>query len=131
MTEPRWLSIEEVLWIHELQIRGFGGPKDVRDIGLLEAALMRVRNRFFYRELTSVSEVAVAYAAAINANHPFIDGNKRVSFHCLLVFLRLHGFALSAEPAEATDMMLGLAAGQLAEAEITAWVKAHLVKTGV
>lgn len=91
---------------------------------------MRVRHRFFYGELTTIPELAVGYATAVSANHPFVDGNKRVSFHCLLVFLRLHGFALTAEPEEATEMMLSLAAKKLDEAELLNWVLKCMVIVG-
>lgn len=126
MTEPQWLTIDQVLWLHELQIREFGGSLGIRDFGLLESALSRVRQRFHYGELLSIPELAVAYAVAINANHPFLDGNKRVGFHCLLVFLPLHGLALDADPSDATTAMLNLAAGRLSERELQAWTQARI-----
>jgi len=126
VTEPLWLSVDQVLWLHALQIREFGGLPGVRDLGLLESALSRVRHRHHYAELTTVPELAVAYACAINSNHPFLDGNKRVSFHSLLVFLRMNGFMLNAEPSEATEMMLDLAAGRLKEVEVHAWIRTRL-----
>ena len=126
MIEPRWLSVDEVLHLHALQISEFGGTPGLRDINLLEAAVMRPRQRFHYGELKSIVELAVAYAIALSTNHPFIDGNKRVAFHSLLVFLRFHGLILDALANEAAHMMIGLAAGTVAESQLVEWVRAHV-----
>lgn len=121
--EPRWLSVEEVIRLHAMQIAEFGGSAGIRDYSLLEAAVMRPRQRYHSGELHTIVDLAVAYAAALNANHPFVDGNKRIGFHSLLVFLRLHGLRLEARASEATEVMLGLAAGQISERDVSAWVQ--------
>jgi death-on-curing protein len=118
--------VEEVRRLHGLQIDEFGGTRGIRDAGLLESAVLRPRQRYHYGELTTIVDLAVAYAAALSANHPFIDGNKRAAFHALLVFLRLHGLALKATAAEATEKMLALAAGRASEAELSAWVRSRV-----
>jgi death-on-curing protein len=125
MTEPLWLTVEDVLRLHAMQIEEFGGSAGIRDPGLLESAVMRPRHRFHYGELKTIVEAAVAYAVALNGNRPFADGNKRVAFHAMLVFLRLHGLILRAPAAEATEMMLGLAASRFSEAEVRAWVRSR------
>ncbi len=67
-----------------------GGPEGVRDLGLLESALMRPKNIFVYSEQSSsLAALAAAYAKGIVANHPFVDGNKRTAFIASLTFLRL------------------------------------------
>lgn len=128
MTEPRWLAVEDVIRLHSMQIEEFGGSAGIRDYGLLEAAVMRPRHRYHYGELHTIVDLAVAYASALNANHPFLDGNKRVSFHSLLVFLRLHGLSLEASPTEATETMLALAAGRSSEREVSAWVRSRVFR---
>ena len=122
MIEPRWLSVDEVIRLHAMQLVEFGGRTGIRDDNLLGAAVARPRQRYHYGELKTLVEITTAYATALNANHPFIDGNKRVSFHAALVFLRLHGFSLQATASEATEMMLALAAGQHREADIRDWL---------
>jgi len=122
MSEPRWLSVSEVLQLHAMQIHKFGGATGVRDYGLLESALMRPRQRYQYGELRTLVEVDAAYAAALSANHAFVDGNKRVAFLALVVFLRLHGMVLKAPAEQATEMMLGLAAGTRSETDLREWV---------
>jgi death-on-curing protein len=126
MTEPRWLSVADVLYLHALQVREFGGAMELRDSGLLESAVMRPRQRRHYGELQTIAGLASAYAAALSANHPFVDGNKRVAFFALLMFLRLHGLQLKATPEDATCMMLRLAAGTASEADLRQWVAANV-----
>lgn len=125
MTEPRWLTLEEVRRLHTLQIDEFGGTPGIRDIGLLESAVLRPHQRY-YGERKTIVDLAVAYATALSGNHPFVDGNKRVAFHAMLVFLRLHGLTLKATAGEATERMLALAAGRASETELTAWVRSRV-----
>jgi death-on-curing protein len=80
MTEPRWLSVDEVLRLHDIQIRRYGGQPGVRDQGLLESAVLRARNRHHYDAVQDIVELGAAYAVAISANHPFFDGNQRTTF---------------------------------------------------
>src|SRR3712207_6162485 len=122
MIEPRWFSVEDVIRLHAIQLAAFGGRPGIRDHNLLDSAVNRPKQRFYYGELRSLVDIAVAYATALNANHPFVDGNKRVSFHALLVFLRLHGLMLTAPGTEATEIMLALAAGRASEADLRLWV---------
>jgi prophage maintenance system killer protein len=55
------------------------------------------------RRVSTIMSVSRRYASALNTNHPFLDGNKRVSFHSLLVFRRLHGLSLEAPPSETDE----------------------------
>ena len=73
-----WLSRRFILAIHDEQLAEHGGALGVRDEGLLESALARPPNRAGYGE-PDVAELAALYAIAIVRNHPFVDGNKRVS----------------------------------------------------
>jgi death-on-curing family protein len=90
MTEPRWLTLDAVIDMHAEQLAMFGGPEGIRDRGLLESALDRPRNKFAYGE-DDLAALAAAYAFGLARNHPFIDGNKRIAFHALMVFLRVNG----------------------------------------
>ena len=115
--------------LHAMQLAEFGGRAGIRDENLLGAAVARPRQRYHYGELQTIVEIAAAYATALNANHPFIDGNKRVSFHAALVFLRLHGLSLYATANEATEIILGLAAGQAREAAVRGWLNNNVRRT--
>ncbi len=125
MKEPLWLDVNIVLDIHSEQLALFGGPEGVRDLGLLESALARPRNRFAYKE-TGLAALAGAYAFGFARNHPFVDGNKGAAFAALIVFLGLNGIDFMVPPAEATAIFLALAAGELDEAALTHWTKGHL-----
>lgn len=129
MIEPRWLSVNDVVRLHAMQLAEFGGRLGIRDRNLLESAVNRPRQRFHYGELRNLVDIAVAYATALNANHPFVDGNKRVSFHALLVFLRLHGLMLSAPAPDAAEVMLAVAAGRASEADLRLWVRSNVTRT--
>ena len=122
MSEPAWLSIEDVIALHSEQLAIFGGPEGIRDQGLLESALSRPVNRWNYGE-SDLAVLAAAYAFGIAKNHPFVDGNKRAGFAALIVFLRLNGIGFSPDSAEATAAMVALAAGEIEEAGLARWIR--------
>lgn len=99
-----FLSLDEALAIHDAVIEAFGGSPGVRDLGLLESALYRPQSGY-YDELSSM---AAALFESLIKNHPFVDGNKRVAFFGTDVFLRLNGYCLEAEPAEAHATLMEL-----------------------
>jgi death-on-curing protein len=122
--EPTWVDTEVVLAIHEEQLAEHGGQAGVRDRGLLESALARPRNQHAYGE-TSLARLAASYAFGISRNHPFIDGNKRTSLVVAELFLELNGWVLSASDALCVTTFLALAAGELSEDELAAWIAAN------
>jgi len=122
MTEPRWLTVEHVKVIHERQLSRFGGPPGIRDEGALESALMRPVNRWHY-EGSELADLAASYAYGLARNHSFVDGNKRVAFMAMTVFLRLNGIAFRPEQAHATAMFVALAAGEIEEAALARWIR--------
>lgn len=125
MTEPRWLSVLHVLAIHADQINSHGGSLGLRDRGLLESALDRPRNRFHYESDTDLCELAAAYGFGIARNHPFVDGNKRVAFQAMYLFLGLNGLRIDAPEAEVVALILALASGGLDEAALASWLRDH------
>ena len=78
MKEPQWLLRETVLALQERLLAEFGGLRGLRDAGLLDSALARPRQLFAHGKPT-VFELAAAYAYGLIRNHPFLDGNKRIS----------------------------------------------------
>lgn len=96
MIEPRFLSVEDVLVIHEEQIAAFGGIDGIRDHGLLESAVMTPQASFGGDFLHAFPfEMAAAYAFHIAENQPFLDGNKRTALSAAMVFLEDHGYEFS------------------------------------
>lgn len=124
MTAPTWID-EAVVWaIHESQLAEHGGSAGVRDAGLLASALARPVNLAAYGN-PDIADCAAAYGFGISRNHPFIDGNKRTAFVCMELFLALNGLELRANDVECVLTMLAVAAGELDEAALAAWLRAH------
>jgi death-on-curing protein len=116
----RFLSLDEVLAIHERAIEEFGGASGVRDLGLLESALYRPQSGY-YEDLVTM---AAALFESLLMNHPFVDGNKRVAFFATDVFLRLNGFRLDVDANETYDWLTELFnTGRCDLAHISAWIR--------
>ena len=119
-----WIREDTVLAIHEAQIAEHGGSLGVRDAGLLTSALARTLNAEAYADpAPDIPALAALYAIGIIRNHPFVDGNKRVGFVLLELFLELNGFELRADDAECVTTIFALAAGELSDDDFTAWVR--------
>jgi death-on-curing protein len=124
MPEPTWIELDVVLAVHDEQLAEHGGQPGVRDRGLLESALARPRNQFAYGE-QSIARLAASYAFGISRNHPFLDGNKRTSLVVTELFLELNEVELAASNAECVTTFLRLAAGDLHEDDLAAWIATH------
>lgn len=123
MTEPRWISQRALQLLHLESLTEFGGAEGMRDEGLLDSAMARPRNLYAYEGETDLCRLAAAYAAGIVRNHPFVDGNKRAGLAAAGIFLMLNGLDLVADQAEAAVAVIDLAAGELTEAEFSAWLR--------
>ena len=99
----------------------------MRDDGALESALARATNRWHYGEAVDLAALAAAYGFGLARNHGYTDGNKRVGFVAMAVFLELNGCRLEAPEGEVVTTMLGVAAGRTSEEELAEWVREHLV----
>ncbi len=102
--EPRWLPRLVVEAIHVDQMREHGGFIGLRD---------------------EMASLAAVYAYGLSSNHPFRDGNKRVSFVAVVVFLGLNGMSFSAPDDEVVEKSLALAAGELEEADLAEWIRSR------
>lgn len=125
--EPAWLIYEQIVAMHSRQLRRFGGAAGLRDEGMLRSAIERPLNKWQY-ENAPLLDLAAAYAFGLAKNHAFIDGNKRIAFMAMMVFLRKNGIAFAPDPAQATAIMLALAAGQVSEQSLTRWIGDNLPK---
>jgi len=122
LQEPLWITFEQAVAIHGRQLRRFGGAPGLRDEGMLRSALERPINKWRY-EQAPIDELAAAYAFGLAKNHAFVDGNKRIAFMAMMVFLHKNGVAFSPDPAEATTIILSLAAGEVSEESLTHWIR--------
>ncbi|MCG6958242.1 MAG: type II toxin-antitoxin system death-on-curing family toxin [Gemmatimonadetes bacterium] len=126
MKEPRWVSVAHVLAIHADQIQAHGGAIGLRDRPLLESALQRPRTLLGYEPNTDLAALAAAHGFALARNHAFVDGNKRVAFQAMYLFLGLNGFHIDAPEAEVVTTIFGLASGELDEPTLAAWLRQHM-----
>lgn len=110
--------------MHERQLAEHGGGEGIRDAGLLDSALQRPLNKFAYGE-PDLSDLAAAYAYGIARNHPFVDGNKRTALVASLTFLELNGSKTTSTQAENVAVFLALAASELDEDALAAWLREH------
>ena len=126
MREPAFLALDEVLALHADQIRRYGGRAGVRDLELLKSALAAPETTYGGEYLhTDLFEMAAAYLFHIVRNYPFVDGNKRTGLIAVLVFLGLNGRRLDAEADALLDLVLGVAAGGVAKAEVAVFLQKH------
>lgn len=127
MEEPRWLLARAVDWFHERSIDRFGGSHGIRDRALIESALSRPKNRWAYGPECDVADLAASYAFGLAKNHGYVDGNKRIAFIAMIVFLYRNGLLLEAPDDGAIDLMIGVASGERSEDDIADWVRKRVV----
>lgn len=123
-SEPLFLSLSEVIEIHDYQIRNFGGTPGLRDIELLKSAIGMPKATFGGAFLhPAIYEMAAAYLFHLVGNHPFVDGNKRVGAMAALIFLDLNGIDFDAPEDDFSAMVLRVATGEMLKSEITLFLK--------
>jgi death-on-curing protein len=113
--------------IHADQIRQHGGLPGVRDENVLESALARPRQKWAYDRTSDIALLAAAYAFGFVRNHPYQDGNKRIGFLALMAFLGINGHDFESTDEDVVTTILALADGSLTEAQLTRWIRNHLV----
>jgi death-on-curing protein len=122
MQEPLWMEAADAVIAHDLELAAHGGSTGIRDAGLLESALARPQNILAYAESSpSLAALAAAYAFGISSNHPFVDGNKRTALLVSFAFLDVNGLEVTASQEDAFLTILGLAAGEISEDQLTQW----------
>lgn len=123
----RFLSVQDVLAIHDDTIRHEGGLPGLRDAGLLESAVLMPQQQFGGEYLhPGLAEMAAAYLFHICRNHAFYDGNKRVAALAALIFLRVNGVERLPNPDALEAVTLGVASGARGKAELTAWLRGEV-----
>ena len=94
----------------------------------LKSALGRPRNQWHYGAATDVATLAAAYGWGLANNHPYRDGNKRIAFLTMAIFVELNGHELEAPEEEVVQVMLAVADRRCTEGEFAEWIRAHLIK---
>ena len=115
-----YLTIDEVLMMHEILIQKFGGASGIRDRGALEASVHRPQSGYY----ADIESQAAALFESLVINHPFVDGNKRIAFATMDVFLRMNGYRLKTSSQAAYKVIITMFENrELDIAHISAWVK--------
>ena len=123
-----WITAEQVIAVHAYLISETGGTAGIRDKGGLDAAIAAPLQSFDGIDLfpTILEKIArIGYGLA--ANHAFVDGNKRIGAHVMLVFLALNGVELQHSQTELSDIILQLAAGEINAEHLLRWILSHQV----
>jgi len=123
--EPVWVPRLVLEAAHLDQLREHGGLAGLRDENALEAALNRPRQKWHYDPKADLASLAAAYCFGIGRDHPWRDGNKRIAFLAMVIFLGLNGRALKATEAEVVTIMLRVASGASTEADLAKWVRSR------
>ena len=123
----RYLSISEVLELHDRIISSSGGSCGLRDLNALESAVNQPRQTFDQKDLyPDIITKAAALCFSLVMNHPFVDGNKRVGHAAMETFLILNGYEILASVDEQESVMLSLAAGKMLRTNFLEWLNNHI-----
>ncbi len=120
------LSKRQILLIHEQLIRETGGSQGLRDEGLLESAIAAPFQSFDGEDaFPSIYQKAARLGYGLIKNHPFVDGNKRIGTHIMLVFLALNDITLAYTQEELTQIILAIAASEKKYEDLLKWLLEH------
>lgn len=124
-----YISLDEVLAIHDDMVERYGGSFGIRDLGLIQSAIARPQATFGGEDLyfTMIDKAAALFHSLI-FNHAFTDGNKRTSLTSTARFLHLNGLELNADDQELIDFPLRVENKHLDIEEIAEWLKEHTKK---
>lgn len=124
MKEPVWITKGMAVAMHDRQLAEHGGLAGIRDEGLLESALAKPQNVFYYSDSpVDMMRMAASYAYGIATNHPFLDGNKRTALVVSQTFLALNGFTFTGSYPDEYKTFIALAAGEMDEDALAQWFK--------
>jgi death on curing protein len=125
--EIAFLTLEDVLALHDELIQRYGGAPGIRDAGLLEAALAMPQAGFGGRYFHQFPhEMGAAYLFHLVRNHAFVDGNKRVALACAILFFKINQVPYSITEAEAVEITISAASGQIDKDAVTAFFRKHM-----
>lgn len=122
------LSKPQILLLHEQLLEATGGSSGLRDEGMLDSALNAPFQTFSGEDVyPSLQQKAARLCFGLVKNHPFVDGNKRIGAHAMLVFLALNGIELEYTQTELSDIILQLASGTISSSRLLEWILIHQI----
>ena len=125
----QYLSLSQVLFLHQRLIEQSGGTSGTRDQNALESALAQPKMTFEGKELyLTLAEKAAALCYSLISNHPFVDGNKRIGHAVMEVFLVINGYEIAAAIDEQEEIMLKLASSKMERSDFIDWLKDKIIE---
>jgi death-on-curing protein len=126
MPDINYLTLPDLLAMHMVLIKRYGGSDGVRDMGALESAVSRPQSGYYKDVIAS----AAALLESLTINHPFVDGNKRVAFAATDVFLRINGFRFELKSKEIyATLMKFFDTGSFKMETLEPWLRKNISKT--
>jgi len=120
------ISKEQIINLHKQLIDETGGSHGLRDEGLLDSAYNAPFQRFDNQELfPTIQQKSARLAYGLIKNHPFVDGNKRIGTHVMLILLALNGIELNYTQEELYTIILKIASGTAELNKLTEWILNH------
>lgn len=122
----KMLTKNQVLLMHAQLIKETGGTGGIRDEELLDSAILNPFQSFGGKDLyPTILEKGARLGFGLIQNHAFIDGNKRIGAHTMLVFLMLNGYSFSYTQKELTEIILSVATGEKDCNDLLLWLRSH------
>jgi len=126
MEEPAFLSLEDILFIHNEEIKISGGEPNIRDEEGVKACVEAPKASFGGKYLYDLYEMAASYIACLTIRHPFVDGNKRTALGSALTFLYLNGIEISESyDVELADLVLNFVTKKISKDEVAEHLKSR------
>lgn len=127
MKEPVFLTVDDVIYLHQDQIERYGGTHGIRDNGLLSSAVESPKATYGGEFiLKSISEMSSSYLYNIVQNHPFLDGNKRAGAISCVVFLMINGYSFEIPDKNFIDLVMDIASGRLKKDKVTSELEKYI-----
>jgi death-on-curing protein len=121
-----WIDLAAVLAAHDRLIAEYGGLDGVRDMGGLESALSRPRNLVLYGDRPDIADLAASYAVGLAGTQHYADGNKRAAWATARAFLRLNGYGVAYDKAEAVEITSQVAEKTVSDTDLSQWFRDRL-----
>ena len=128
MIEPSFLSLEDILYIHDQEIEIAGGEPNLRDLEGVKACVEVPKASFDGEYLQDLFEMAASYVVCLSIRHPFVDGNKRTALASALTFLYLNGYEVEESyDLELADLVLEFLTKKISKEQVAEHLKSKAI----
>ena len=124
MDSVKFLTVEEVIKIHDILIKKYGGKEGIRDYGLLESAILQPQVKFSKNYMhEDLFSMAAAYMYHLIKNHPFFDGNKRIGVFCSIIFMEVNFIVIDIKQDLLYRLALNVAQSKISKGQIADFLR--------